>query len=235
MWDLDPSWFQMSHFYYRDTEITWSCCTPAAFRPTWSSCVSLRYRCYCFLIARWYRLCCIPTVLLLYWVTFVTSRHRTAMSPGESCASCGHCWLVKGETCSNLMRRSVRNSILQPCYSNSCSVAFFRDSRAHSSEVRGGSPPRHAVKNSRGTFSHCNPIFPRKGLFREGSFPQQPHHFAAPLHRKWSSCSPSWTGDPELQRGAPSRTLWSTRWLLKYHLPEISNSTQGAGWLACLT
>lgn len=82
-------------------------------------------------------------------------------------------------------------------------VAFFRDSRAHSSEVRRGSPPRHAVKNSRGTFSHCNPIFPRKGLFREGSFPQQPHYFATPLRRKWSSCSPSWTGDPELQRGGP--------------------------------
>lgn len=29
--------------------------------------------------------------------------------------------------------------------------------------VRWGTPPRHAVKNKRATFSHCNPVFPGKG------------------------------------------------------------------------
>lgn len=117
------------------------------------------------------------------------------------------------------------------------SVAYGRDSGPHSSEARRGSPPRHAVKNSRGTFSHCNPIFPRKGLFRERSFPQRLHHFAVLLHRKYSSCGPSWTGDPVLQRGAPSRPLWSTRWLLNggSQVSFTRNIKQHArGWLTCL-
>lgn len=208
----------MSHFYYRDTEIIWSCCTPAAFRPTSSSCVSSRYRCYCFLMARWCWLCCIPTVLLSYWVTLVTSRHRTAMSPGESCASCGHCWLVKGETCSNLMRRSVRNSILQPCYSNPCRRCIrgpFSETAVHTARRWGEGRPRDTLSKAAVELSHTATRYSRGKAFLE----RDRFLTTAPLCLRRSigsgvPAAPAEWGTLSVSGGAPSRTLWSTRWLL---------------------
>lgn len=244
-WDVDPSWFQMLHDYYRDTEIIWSCCTPAAFRPTLSSCVSLKYRCCCFLIACWCWLCCIPTVLLSYWVTFVTSRHRTAMSRGECCASCGHCWLVKGETCSNLMRRSVRNSILQPCYSHSCwrcisRLLPFSETAVRTARRWGEGRPWDMLLKTAVELSHTATRYSHGKAFLERdrflnnrtTLPRcsvGSRVPAAPAERGILSSS----GGPHpdrcgLQDGSSMEAL-------KYHLPEISNSTQGAGWLACLT
>lgn len=37
-------------------------------------------------------------------------------------------------------------------------------------QVRRETPPRRAVKNNRGTFSHCNPVFPGKGLWEGDRF-----------------------------------------------------------------
>lgn len=233
---LDPSW----HFYYRDTEIT-----PAPFRPTSSSCASLRYQCYCFLITRCCWLCCIPTVLLSYWVTFVASRHHTAMSPDECCASCGHCWLVKGETCSNLMRRSVRNSILQPSYSNSCrrcirGLSPFSETAVHTARRRGEGRPWDTLSKTAVELSHTATRYSHGKAFLErdrflNNRTTLPHHSigsgvpAAPTERGTLSCS----GGPRPERCGLQDG--SSMEALKYHLPEISNSTQGAGWLACLT
>lgn len=199
----------MLHFYYRDTESIWSCCTPAAFRPTSSSCASSRYRCYCFLIAHWCWLCCIPTVLLSYWVTFVTSRHRTAMSPGECWASCGHCWLVKGETCSNLMQRSVRNSILQPCYSNSCRRCIrellpFSETAVHTARRWGEGRPRDTLSKTAVELSHTATRYSHgKAFLERDRFLNNRTTLPGRSLGSGVPAAPAERGDSGLQRGAP--------------------------------
>lgn len=103
--------------------------------------------------------------------------------------------------------------------------------------MRWETPLRHAVKNNRGTFSHCNPVFPRKGLWEGDRFL---NNYTTLLCRSIGSGVPAApTGDPLLQQG-PVQTAGVDKKScsmepLMYHLPEISNSTEEAGWLACLT